>query len=163
MTTIALLAAMDRNRAIGVDGKLPWHLPDDLKRFKARTLNTTILMGRKTAEAIGRPLPQRRNLVLTRSGAVPFDGMEAIASLDDALALAGDTLVVIGGGEVYALSLPIATRLELTLVDASVPADAWFPAFDAREWREVGREHRAADERHRYAFDFVTLERLRRA
>ena len=158
---VVLVAAMDRDRGIGRDGALPWHLPDDLKRFKRLTTGHPILMGRKTAKSLGRALPQRRNLVLTRSGSVPFEGMEAVASLDEALALAGETLVVIGGGEVYALALPIATRLELTLVDASVPADAWFPAFDARAWREVGREHHAADERHRYAFDFVTLEQMR--
>ena len=158
---VVLVAALDRDRGIGRDGALPWHLPDDLKRFKRLTTGHAILMGRKTAQSLGRALPQRRNLVLTRSGSVPFEGMEAVASLDEALALAGDTLVVIGGGEVYALTLPIATRLELTQVDASVPADAWFPTFDAEAWREVGREHHPADERHRFAFDFVTLERVR--
>ena len=158
---VVLVAAMDRDRGIGRDGALPWHLPDDLRRFKRLTTGHAILMGRKTAQSLGRALPQRRNLVLTRSGAVPFEGMEAVASLDEALALAGDTLVVIGGGEVYALALPIATRLELTLVDASLAADAWFPAFDAGAWREIGREHHAGDERHRHAFDFVTLERAR--
>jgi dihydrofolate reductase len=161
MRECVLVAAMDRDRGIGRDGGLPWHLPDDLKRFKRLTTGHAILMGRKTAQSLGRALPQRRNLVLTRSGSVPFDGMEAVASLDAAFAIAGDTLVVIGGGEVYALALPIATRLELTLVDASVPADAWFPPFDAGRWREVAREHHAADERHAYAFDFVTLERSR--
>ena len=99
---IALIAAHDRRRAIGLDGKLPWHLPDDLQRFKALTLNKTLLMGRKTAQSLARALPKRRNLVLTRSGRVPFAGMEAVASLDQALTMATDELWVIGGGEIYA-------------------------------------------------------------
>src|SRR5687767_10627446 len=161
MRECVLVAAMDRDRGIGRDGALPWHLPDDLKRFKRLTTGHAILMGRKTAASLGRALPNRRNLVLTRSGVVPFDGMEAVASLDAAMALAGGVLFVIGGGEVYALALPFATRLELTLVDATLPADAWFPELDAGDWREIAREHHAADDRHRHAFDFVTLERSR--
>jgi dihydrofolate reductase len=110
MSAIALIAAIDRHYAIGRDGAMPWHLPDDLKRFKALTLGKPVLMGRKTAVAIGRPLPGRPNFVLTRSGAAPFDGQRAVASLDAAIDAAnGADLMVIGGGEVYALALPIAT------------------------------------------------------
>ena len=104
---IALVAAMDRRRAIGRGNALPWHLPDDLKRFKALTLGHAILMGGNTARSIGRALPGRRNLVLTRGAAAPVEGMQAVASLDEAIALAGDgDLMVIGGGEIYALALP---------------------------------------------------------
>ncbi|WP_297834917.1 dihydrofolate reductase [Thermomonas sp.] len=160
---ISLIAALDRNYAIGRGNALPWHLPDDLKRFKALTLGKPILMGRKTALALGRALPKRRNLVLTRGGQVPFAGMEAVASLDAAIALAaGDAgaLCVIGGGEVFALALPLATRLFLTWVDAEVEgADAFFPRFDARHWCETAREAHPADATHAFAFDFVDYER----
>lgn len=159
---ISLIAAIDRNRAIGRDGAMPWHLPDDLKRFKQLTLGKPVLMGRKTALAIGRALPGRRNLVLTRSGAAPFAGQETVASLDAAIAEAGDMeLCVIGGGEVYALALPRATRLHLTRVDcAAENADAFFPDLDWPQWREIERKHHAADVRHEFAFDFVDYERI---
>ena len=161
MSTLSLIAAIDRQRAIGKGNALPWHLPADLKRFKALTLGKPVLMGRKTAESIGRALPGRRNLVLTRSGRVPFDGMEAVASLDEALSGA-DEVCVIGGGEVYALCLPRATRLHLTHVDTVVDgADAFFPAFDANAWRAVAREAHPADDRHAFAFEFVDYEPVR--
>lgn len=159
---ISIVVAFDRNRAIGVDNTLPWHLPDDLRRFKALTLGKPILMGRRTAESLGRALPGRRNLVLTRSGRPPFDGMEAVASIDDALARVhgAPELAVIGGGDVFAAMLPRATALHLTQVHAAVTrADAWFPPFDERAWREVAREHHPADARHAFAFDFVDLVR----
>lgn len=158
---VTLIAALDRNRAIGRGGAMPWHLPDDLKRFKRLTLGRPVLMGRRTAQAIGRTLPGRPNLVLTRGGTAPFTGQEAVASLDAALALAnGAELVVIGGGEVYALALPCATRLHLTHVDCVAEnADAFFPRVDWREWRETARAHHTADTRHEFAFDFVDYER----
>jgi dihydrofolate reductase len=157
--TLSLIAALDRHRAIGKGNALPWHLPADLKRFKALTLGKPVLMGRKTAESIGRALPGRRNLVLTRSGRVPFDGMEAVASIEAAIALA-DEVCVIGGGEVYALALPMATHLHLTHVDTvDDGADAFFPAFDANNWRVVSREAHAADEKHALAFEFVDYQR----
>ncbi|WP_101925253.1 MULTISPECIES: dihydrofolate reductase [Luteimonas] len=155
---MVLVAALDRHRAIGRGNAMPWHLPDDFRHFKALTIGKPVLMGRKTAESLGRALPGRRNLVLTRSGAVPFAGMEAVASLDAALAqcAAADELCVIGGGEIYALTLPLATRLHLTHVDTVVDgADAFFPAFDAVRWREVARTTHPADTRHAVAFDFV--------
>ena len=159
---IALVAALDRRGAIGRGNALPWRLPDDLARFKALTLGGTLLMGRKTAESLGRALPGRRNLVLTRSGRVPFEGMEAVASLDDALALAAGagTLWVIGGGEVYALALPRASVLHLTRVDTLVEgADAFFPPFDEAAWQVVAREPHGADARHACAFEFVESRR----
>ncbi|MHB8679974.1 MAG: dihydrofolate reductase, partial [Rudaea sp.] len=136
---ISLIAALDRNRAIGRGGAMPWHLPDDLKRFKALTFGKPVLMGRKTALAIGKSLPGRRNLVLTRGGAAPFPDQEPVLSLDAALALAnGAELMVIGGGEVYVLALPQATRLHLTQIDGTAEdADTFFPAFAAHAWRET--------------------------
>lgn len=161
---LVLLAALDRSHAIGKDNALPWHLPDDLKRFKALTLGKPVLMGRKTAESLGRALPGRLNLVLTRSGKVPFEGMQAVASLDEARAVsaqAGATeLCVIGGAEVYALVLPLASVMYLTRVDTEVVgADAFFPAFDAGEWKVVQCIPHAADERHAFAFEFLDYHR----
>ena len=161
---VSLIAAMDRKYAIGKDGALPWHLPDDLKRFKALTVGKPILMGRKTAQSLGRALPGRLNLVLTRSGQVPFDGMQAVASLEEEQRIAAEAdageLCVIGGGEIYALTLPIATRVHLTLVDAEVSgADAFFPNFDVGQWRETLRESHAVDARHAVAFEFVDYEK----
>ena len=158
MQTLSLIAALDRRSAIGKGNALPWHLPADLKRFKALTLGKPVLMGRKTAESIGRALPGRRNLVLTRSGRVPFDGMEAVASIEAALACATEAgeVCVIGGGEVYALALPHATHLHLTHVDTIVDgADAFFPSFDIGAWDVLSRESHPADPRHAFAFDFV--------
>jgi dihydrofolate reductase len=155
-----LVAAVDRAGAIGRGNELPWRLPDDLKRFKALTLGRPVLMGRKTAESLGRALPGRRNLVLTRSGSVPFAGMQPVASLDEARALlaaeSAAELCVIGGGEVYGLCLPLATRLHLTRVDTVVEgADAFFPPFDPARWTVVAREPHAADARHAHAFEFI--------
>jgi dihydrofolate reductase len=159
---LALIAALDREFAIGRGNALPWRLPDDLKRFKALTGSAPILMGRRTAESLGRALPGRRNLVLTRGGRVPFAGMEAVASLPDALArsVADPTLWVIGGGEVYALCLPQAERMHLTHVDTVVAgADAFFPRFDPAHWTIADREPHPADDRHAHAFEFVDYRR----
>lgn len=160
---VSLIAALDRNHAIGKDNTLPWHLPDDLRRFKALTLGKPMLMGRKTAESLGRALPKRRNLVLTRSGRVPFAGMQAVGSVDEALACAredGNALCVIGGGDVFAMTLPIANSMHLTWVDAVVEgAEVFFPRFDHAAWRELAREHHAADATHACAFDFVDYVR----
>ena len=158
---MTLVAALDRRRAIGLDNAMPWHLPDDLKRFKARTLGHPVLMGRRTALALGRALPGRRNLVLTRGDSVPFDGMERAGSLEHARVLAGDAeLMVIGGGEVYALALPHAHAMLLTHVDSELPrADTWFPEFDPMQWRITARESHAADARHAFAFEFVDYSR----
>ena len=160
MPALVLIAALDSTGAIGRDNDLPWRLPDDLKRFKALTLGKPVLMGRRTAESLGRALPGRVNLVLTRSGAVPFEGMRAVASLDAALQqareLGAQALYVIGGGEVYALCLPLARRMHLTHVETEVSdADAYFPAFDTAHWRVAHREPHPVDARHAVAFEFV--------
>ena len=159
-----LLAAIDDAFAIGKDNALPWQLPDDLKRFKALTLGKPLLMGRRTAQSLGRALPGRRNLVLTRSGQAPFAGMEAVASFDAALDAAradgAPELSVIGGGDVFAQALPVATRMALTHVHTVVDgADAFFPRFDPAQWREVARTPHPADARHAFAFDFVDYAR----
>jgi dihydrofolate reductase len=165
MTTIALVAALDRNFAIGKGNALPWHLSDDLKRFKALTLGKPLLMGRKTAESLGRALPGRLNLVLTRSNRVPFEGMQSVGTLEEALFVAGledaEELCVIGGGEVFALALPRAQRMHLTFVDTVVDgADAFFPRFDPGDWRETSREAHPADARNEFAFAFADFERI---
>jgi dihydrofolate reductase len=160
MNRIVLVAAMDKNRAIGRGGALPWHLPDDLKRFKRLTLGKTVLTGRKTFQSIGRPLPGRRNLVLTRDISFRPEGVELVHSVEDALKLDSE-IMVIGGGEVYALTLPIATQMHLTLVDTAISdADAFFPAWSSLEWRETLREFHPADPRHAFAFSYVDLERV---
>ena len=165
MTELVLIAALDRCNAIGKDNALPWHLSDDLKRFKALTLGKPILMGRKTAESLGRALPKRRNLVLTRSGCVAFDGMETVASVDAAIAIAnndGDAeLCVIGGAEIYALTLPLATKMYLTHVDTVVAhADTFFPRFDPADWHAVSSETHAKDAQHHFDYTFVDYARL---
>ncbi|MGV8931895.1 MAG: dihydrofolate reductase, partial [Luteimonas sp.] len=134
-------------------------------RFKALTLGKPILMGRKTAQSLGRALPGRRNLVLTRSGQAPFEGMQAVASVDEAMAAAdGDgaaELCVIGGAEIYALTLPLATTLHLTHVDTTVAgADTFFPPFDINAWQVFAREQHTADAKHAFAFEFVDYQRL---
>jgi dihydrofolate reductase len=159
---ISLIAALDRRLAIGREGTMPWHLPDDLRRFKALTLGKPVLMGRKTALAIGRALPGRDNLVLTRGDVAPYAGQHVVHSLDEAIdrARAAGELAVIGGGEVYALALPHATHLYLTWIDTIADGvDAHFPAFDAREWVETAREPHAADARHAFAMTFVDYSR----
>ena len=163
-TEIILIAALGRDHAIGKDNTLPWHLPDDLKRFKALTLGKPLLMGRKTAQSLGRALPGRLNLVLTRTGRLPFDGMQSVETLEQALSVAGleqaAELCVIGGGEVFTLALPQAMRMHLTWVDTVVEgADAFFPRFDPGEWRETSREAHPADTRNAFAFEFADYER----
>jgi dihydrofolate reductase len=158
---ISLIAALDRVFAIGREGAMPWHLSEDLRRFKELTLGKPILMGSKTARAIGRALPGRRNLVLTRTDAAPFAEQEVVHSLDEAITTAnGEELCVIGGGEVYTLAMPRATRLHLTWIDAETEnADAFFPNFNAIDWRETFREIHAADAKHAFGFTFIDYVR----
>lgn len=138
--SLALIVAMAKNRGIGLRGALPWHVPEDLKRFKALTTGHAILMGRATHESIGRPLPGRQNIVITR-GDRSFPGCERAGSLDEALALAGDDPMpfIIGGAQLYAEALPRVTHLFLTELDREVEADTFFPPLVAGEWREVKR------------------------
>lgn len=161
---LVLVAALDRRRAIGRGNAMPWHLPDDFRHFRALTMGRPVVMGRRTAESLGRALPGRGNLVMTRGGRAPFDGMQAVATLDAAVAIAvhqgAAELCVIGGGEIYALALPHADVLQLTHVDTVVEdADAFFPAWDPDQWREISRVSHAADARHAHDFAFVEYRR----
>jgi dihydrofolate reductase len=158
---VALVVAMADNGVIGKGGGLPWHLPDDLKYFKAVTFGKPVLMGRRTFDSIGKPLPGRRNLVLRRAAAASVPGVEYVGSVEQALALAAGAaeLCVIGGAEVFALALAQATRIYLTRVHAQVTGDVYFPLRDFSGWRESDSVAHAADERHAYAMSFVTLER----
>lgn len=158
---ISLIAAMAENGAIGRDNALPWRLSDDLKRFKALTMGKLVLMGRRTYESIGRPLPGRTNLVLTRDRDWRAEGVVAVHSLGQALGIARDAeeLVAIGGAEIYRLLMPFARRIYLTLVHAEIPGDTFFPDFDPTQWADVECHSYPADERNAYAFTFVTLER----
>lgn len=159
---LTLIAALAANRVIGRDGDLPWRLPDDLKRFKRLTVGKTVLMGRKTWDSLGRPLPDRANWVLSREASFKPAGATVFASLDQALnAGQGRELVVIGGAELYRQTLPIATRLELTEVQAEVDGDTWFPEVDPAAWIETASEAHTADARHALPFRFVTLDRRR--
>lgn len=158
MTGLALIAAVADNGVIGRAGDLPWRLPDDLKRFKRLTMGKPVILGRKTYQSIGRPLPGRTMIVLSRSaGAGDFPAEIAIAAnLDDALRRAGEAeeAMVIGGAAVYAEALPRAERMHLTRVHAEVEGDVVFPPFDASAWRVESESHHPADERHAYAFTF---------
>jgi dihydrofolate reductase len=161
LNVIAILARAD-NGAIGKDGGLPWRIPADLKRFKSLTMDTAMIMGRKTFDSLGRPLPGRRHIVLTRDCNWSASGVEVAHSANEALDLAQNTGVnsavsVIGGAEVFTLLLPHTTRIELTEVHADVPGDTFVPPFGP-EWREVDREdHPAAGDTP--AYSFVSLER----
>lgn len=156
----AVFAASD-NDVIGRDNALPWHLPADLAHFRRVTMGKPILMGRRTHESIGRPLPGRRNLVLSR-GDFAAPGVETVRSIEEALALvAGEPeLANIGGAEVLRLALPRTGRIYLTRVHATMDGDTFLPELPATEWREVVREEHAADERNAYAMSFITLDRV---
>ena len=164
MTLVSVIVAADEHGGIGRDGGLPWHLPADLKRFKALTMGKPIVMGRKTWDSIGRPLPGRRSLVVSRQPGLAIDGVEVFESLDAALQAASSApeTCVIGGAEIYRQVLPRADVVHLTRVHASVQADTFFPPLDAAEWEEVAREDCPADDRHAYPYSFLTLERLSR-
>ena len=157
---LVLVAALARNRAIGRDNALPWHISADLKRFKALTLGKPVLMGRKTYQSIGRALPGRDNLVLTRESSFEGTGVQVFRALDEALASVSQAeLMVIGGGEIYAQAIPRATRMHLTLVDAEVEGDVFFPPFDARCWRVERHEEHPAGGDGTPGFGFVDYVR----
>jgi dihydrofolate reductase len=157
MEPLALIAAHARNRVIGNHGDLPWHEPEDLAHFKRTTTGHAVIMGRKTAESLKlRPLPKRRNLVVTRQPGLVLPGFEVFADLASAIAAARTSdaePMIIGGGEIYRLALPLVTTMYLTVVDRDHTGDAFFPAFDEAEWRE--RERRVSG-----ALIFRTLDRI---
>jgi dihydrofolate reductase len=158
---LTLIAAVARNGVIGKDNALPpWRLPGDLKRFKALTMGNPIVMGRKTWQSLGRPLPGRLNIVVTRDPDFEASGAAIVHSVEEALAVAAEApeVFVIGGAEIYALTLPRASRLQLTEVDADFDGDTYFPDWARREWRESQREFHRGDAGPDYAF--VTYERI---
>ena len=157
---ISMIAAMAHDRVIGKDNQMPWHLPADLAHFKRVTLGKPVLMGRKTFESIGRPLPGRRNLVISRNLDYQAEGIEVVSSVEAALALlAGSSveeLMVIGGGHLYAEMLPSADCLYLTRIDLAVEGDTRFPAFDDGQWQRVDCESHPADEKNPHPYSFET-------
>ena len=163
---LALIWAMTRNRVIGRANTLPWRLPADLAHFKALTTGHPVLMGRRTFESLGRPLPHRTNIVISGTPGYAPAGCLVAGSLEQALQLgrqhcppSDSTMFVIGGENLYAQTLPLADRLYITLVDADIDGDAWFPEFDWQEWREVERRSQPADDKNPYGCTFVALER----
>ena len=164
----SMIVAMAENRVIGINNNLPWYLPNDLKYFKQVTLGKPIIMGRKTFESIGKPLPGRTNIVITRNSDWSASGVKVVHSLDQAYKLAQAVceidgqheLMIIGGDQIYQSSLPEVDRIYLTQVHASVDGDAWFPEVDWSQWKEVGREDFKAEGANPYNYSFVVFDRL---
>jgi len=162
---ISIIVAMAKNRVIGAKGAIPWHLPEELKRFKHLTLGHHIIMGRRTWESIGRLLPGRTSVIVTRQRGYRVPGAKVVHSLDEAIAACGadDEIFVIGGAELYAQAFSRAGRLYLTTVNAETPGDTLMPDYAAGDWRKVSAESYPADDRHRYAFRCAVYERAGRA
>ena len=159
---VSVIVAASANNVIGVAGELPWHLPEDLRQFKALTMGKPMIMGRKTFESIGRPLPGRRSIVLTRQGDVALHGCEIANSPQQALQLAGDAdeVMVIGGGTVYEQMLPRADRIYLTRVAADIDGDTFFPALDDAEWEMISSEEYPVSAERPTGFSIQTLDRV---
>jgi dihydrofolate reductase len=160
---IAFVVARDRRGVIGKDGHLPWRLPDDMRQVRKLTVGKPLIMGRRTFESIGKPLPDRISIVLTRDPKFRCDGCLVARTPDEALALAGDApeVIIFGGEGVFRDFLPRADRIYLTEVDAETAGDTYFPPLEQTEWRETDRQAHPADARHPFAFSWVTLERVR--
>ena len=154
---------MDRNHLIGNNNQLPWHLPADFAHFKAVTMGKPIVMGRKTFESIGKPLPGRKNIVLSRNPELKFEGVDCVSDFSQAVSLVADVeeLMVIGGSAIYEMLLPTVDRMYLTYVEAEFSGDAWFPEFDKNQWIETEVVVRPADEKNIYDCLFVTLEKIK--
>lgn len=164
--TISLIAALTRNRVIGRNNDLPWHLPDDMKYFMQTTKGHHVIMGRKNYDSIPekfRPLPNRTNIVVTRQVGLKLPNCTVVHSIEEAVSIARNAgekeLFIIGGAAIYELGMPLAGRLYLTEIEATLNGDTYFPDFQKGLWREVSRQHHSADERHAYPFDFVIYER----
>ncbi|PCJ84425.1 MAG: dihydrofolate reductase [Thiotrichaceae bacterium] len=158
---ISIIAAMDRNHLIGNNNQLPWHLPADFAHFKSVTMGKPIVMGRKTYESIGKPLPGRKNIVLTRNPDTSFEGVDCVSNFADAKALVSEDeeLMIIGGSAVYEMLMPHVSRMYITYVDAEFEGDAWFPRFDTKQWVEKASVLRPADEKNAYPCKFITFEK----
>ena len=158
--TLTLIAAMGKNRAIGMAGRMPWHLPAELQHFKKVTMGKTIVMGRKTWQAIGRPLPGRQNIVVSRNPDFHADGVDLATSLEDAAAKSeSDEIMIIGGGQLYALALSLAQRMVLTLIDIEPEADTWFPEWDGQNWSQTSETKYPADDSNPLAYRIIELSR----
>ena len=159
MAHLTIVVAIDEKRGIGIDNKLPWHLPEDLAHFKRTTMGHPIIMGRKTFDSIGRPLPNRRNIVITRNPDWKREGVDVASSLEAALALVGDTpSCIIGGGQIFAEALPITNRMVVTEIGKTFACDAFFPDIDQKQWKEVARETHHSDS-NGFDYAYVTYER----
>ena len=169
MVRLSVMVAAAENGVIGRDNSLPWHLPEDLRYFKRVTMGKPVIMGRRTFESIGQPLPGRANIVISRNARFSPQGVKVVASLDEALAYAEglalvdglDEVVVIGGAEIYRLAIPRADRLYITVVHASVEGDTLLPPIRWADWRETGRERRTAGGGNPYDYSFVVYDRAR--
>lgn len=162
MTILSMIVAHANNRIIGKDNDMPWHLPADLAYFKKTTLGKPVVMGRKTFESIGRPLPGRQNIVISRDTTYQADGIDVVSSVEKAIAKAGDVeeIMVIGGGAIYAHCLPVAQRLYITHIDADIDGDTQFPFYDSEnDWQKISSEVKAPDEKNAYQLDFCVYER----
>ena len=160
---VSMIAAMAKNRVIGLDNKMPWHLPADLQFFKRVTLGKPVIMGRKTFQSIGRPLPGRQNIVLSRDTKLSIEGVDCVQTLEQAQALAGDVdeVMIIGGATIYEQFLAQADRLYLTFIDLETQGDTQFPDYQsASQWKEIERETHLQDEKNGYDYQFVTLDRI---
>ncbi|MCF6256294.1 MAG: type 3 dihydrofolate reductase [Gammaproteobacteria bacterium] len=160
--TLSLIWAMADNRVIGIENRLPWKLPADMKWFRQNTMGKPIIMGRLTFESFGaKPLPGRRNIIISRNPAYTADGIEVYTSLEDALQSTqnNEETMIIGGMSLYKQALPLADRLYMTLIHANVEGDAWFPEFDLHEWQETARNDFPADEKNPHAYSFITLDK----
>jgi len=158
---ISLIAAMAEDRVIGINNKMPWHLPADLRHFKALTVGKPIIMGRKTWESLPGLLPDRPHIVVTKDLNYQAKGCQVVHSIDEALAAAGDVseIMIVGGAAFYAAMLPQADRLYLTQVKTTVEGDAFFPDYNATDWQIIAQETHAADEKNPFSYRFLTLER----
>jgi len=159
---ITIIAAIANNNALGKDNQLIWHLPADLKRFKQVTLNHHIIMGRKTFESLGKPLPKRTNIVITRNKNYTAEGCIIVNSLQEAIEAAKEDKnpFILGGAEIYTQAIEIADELDLTFVHHTFDADAFFPEIDTTIWKETLREDFKADDKNKYDFSFVKFERI---
>jgi dihydrofolate reductase len=161
MKFITLIAAVAKNRAIGLRGEMPWHLPDELRHFKSVTLGKPVIMGRKTREAIGMALPGRQNIVVSRNPQFSAKGCDTATSLLKAIEIANAAeVMIIGGGDLYRQAMPLASRMFLTVVDCEPEADTWFPEWSVDEWGLVGSVAHSADEKHAMAFDMQEWIRI---
>lgn len=157
---IKIIAAISKNRVLGNDNKLIWSLPNDLKRFKKLTTNNTVVMGRKTYESIGRPLPNRRNIVITRDENYHDDNIEVVNSIEEALLLCNNDCFIIGGGQIYQQTLDLAEKIYLTIVDEEFEGDAFFPEI-SDDWFKISKIENNEDERHEYKYSFIDYERYK--